>query len=140
MAQVTKPTQKLYIAAALAIQGGAHDAATHICLDKASMAAFAETTNAAGSEASESGLARAAATVTVTTGTAPNNGINNVCQALKAFTCGVTPTAVYGFLVMTATPAGNCLMWCAFASVQNLENGDILTCTGKMEFQKETTS
>lgn len=140
MAQTQKPTQKLYVAAAAAISGGAHDAATHIALDKGAISGGSETTNAPISEASESGLTRAAATVDVTTGTAPNNGISNVTRATHEFTCGATPTAITGFLVMTATPAGNCLMWCSFAATQNLENGDKLTPTGKMEFQRESTS
>jgi hypothetical protein len=133
MPQVESPTIKLYAAAGRAIAGDTHDAATHIALDKGSMAAFDETTNAPASEASEDGLTRAAATVTHEDGSVTDD----TTKATHEFTCGATPTAIKGFLVMTATPAGNALMWCAFAADQNLENGDKLTCTGNMKFKKD---
>lgn len=141
MAQTQKPTQKLYIAAAAAISGAVHDAATHIALDSGAISGGSETTNAPITEVTATGLTRAAATVTVTTGTAPNNGINNVTQATHEFTMGdAGPLAVTGFEVMNAASTGNCLMWCAFAASQSMESGDKLTPTGKMEFQKESTS
>jgi|GEM_PF-2725480 len=133
MPQVQSPTNKLYAACGIAIAGGANDAATHIALDKGSMAAFDETTNAPASEATEDGLTRAAATVTTETTTVTDD----TTKATHEFTCGATPTTIKGFLVMTASPDGNCLMWCAFASDQNLENGDKLTCTGNMQFKKD---
>jgi hypothetical protein len=131
--QVESPTNKAYAAVGLALAGGAHDAMTHIALEKGSLAAYDETTNAPVSEASEDGLTRAAATVTTETTTVTND----TAQATHEFTCGAVSTTIKGFFVMTATPAGNALMWCAFASDQNLENGDKLTCTGKIKAKKD---
>jgi len=132
MPQVESPTNKLYAAAGRAIAGDTHDAATHIALEKGSMAAYDETTNACSSEATESGLARAAATVTH-----ENTAVtDDTTQATKTFTAGVSAT-IKGFMVMTAASNGNALMWCAFASDQNLEASDQLTTTGKMQFKKD---
>jgi hypothetical protein len=132
MAQVDSPTTKHYQALALAMKGDAHDAVTHICLDKASMAAFDEDSNAAGSEATESGLARAAATLSLQTTTKANDTL----RATKTFTAAAGATC-YGALAMSATPAGNCMGWSAWAASQAIAIGDQVVQTFNWQYKKD---
>lgn len=130
MAQVEKPTAKLYSACAKAVKGDASDEFVAICLDEGDMGAFDEDTNAAATESTVSGLERAAATVTLATVSKADDQV----LADYEFTAGAGAT-ITGFLVMSATVAGNALMWCAFAAAQVLESSDKLQTTGKSQFK-----
>jgi len=130
MAQVEKPTAKLYAACAKAIKGDASDEFVAICLDEGDMAAFDEDTNAAATESTVSGLTRAAATVTLATVDKADDQV----IADYEFTAAAGAT-IKGFLVMSATAAGNALEWCAFAADQALESSDKIQTTGRVQFK-----
>lgn len=126
MAQTQSPTNKLYAAVSTWLQAGATgDQPNFIALEKGSMATFDATTNAPASEATEAGLTRAAATVTLQTTTTTND----TARSVKTFTCGGTATTVTGFEIMSTSTAGNCLGWCYFAAGIPLASGDTLACT-----------
>ena len=94
------------------------------------MAAFTEATNAPATECTVSGLARIAATVTLATVAVADDQV----VAEYEFTAGAGAT-VTGFEVMSATAAGNMMMWCAFAASQALEANDKIRTTGKCQFK-----
>ena len=132
MAQVDSPTAKVYAACAAAIKGDSHDSITHICLDEASMAAFDEDSNAAGTECVVSGLARAAATLSLSTTTKTNDTV----EATKVFTAGGAAT-IKGALAMSAAAAGNCLSWCKLNSDYVMAIGEQVQPTFKLQFKKD---
>jgi len=130
MAQTQKPTQKLYAACAKAVKGDAFDKWIAICLEQGDMSTFTEATNAASVECTVSGLSRIAATVTLATAAVADDQV----VAEYEFTAGAGATLT-GFEVMSATAAGNMMMWCSFASSQVLEANDKIRTTGKCQFK-----
>ena len=120
MAQTQKPTQKYYVKMAALIEAVNH----WIGLDTGSMAAFDETTNALASECGVSGLARAAATMSLQL----TNIANDTSRASKVFTAGGAAT-ITGFGVFSAVSSGDMWGWCSFAASQALQTSDQLTCT-----------
>lgn len=132
MAQVDKPTNKLYAAAAKAIKGDTHDSFVAICMEQASMAGYTEATNAPSTECAVSGLTRTAVTPTLATISVADD---QVIAALTS-TAGAGAT-VTGFFVMSNSTVGqgNALEWCAFNAAQPLENTDVIVNTGKVQFK-----
>lgn len=132
MAQVEKPTNKLYAACAQAMCGTVGDFFKAICMDTGSMAAFSESTNAPATECTVSGLTRTAITPTKATVSVANDQI----VGSLASTAGGAAT-VNGFLVMSNSTVGqgNALMWCAYNAAQALETSDVITNTGKVQFK-----
>ena len=130
MAQTQKPTQKLYAACAKAAKGDTHDSWVAICLEQGDMSTFTEATNAASVECTVSGLSRIAATVTLATAAVADDQV----VADMEFTAGAGAT-VTGFEVMSATTAGNMMMWCAFAASQALETNDKIKTTGRCQIK-----
>lgn len=120
MAEGSSPTNKLYakIAGLLAGQNA------WIALDKGDMSAFSATTNAPASEATESGVARAAATVSNVTTTVTND----TCRWYKSFSVGATVT-LKGALVMSADSNGDCWAWHRWAGDANVQSGDTINET-----------
>ncbi len=124
MAEGTSPTNKLYtkvggLLAALSLW---------IALDKGDMAALDETTNAPVSEATESGVARAAATVTNPQTTV----IGDTLQAYKSFAVNAT-VALTGAHVMSAAAVGDDYQWHRWAATANVIAGDTVNETLKIQ-------
>lgn len=127
MAQVESPTNKHYnkVAALMAALS------LWIALDKGSMASCDEATNAPVTEATESGLARASATVSQET----TSVTGDTMKATKTFTAGEAAT-ITGFHVMSASESGDDYGWCAFNASQALEANDQLVCTENFQYKK----
>jgi len=104
-----------------------------IALDKGSMGTMNEATNAPATEASETGLTRAAATVSSQTTTVTGDTM----RATKTFTAGTTAT-ITGFHVMSAASGGDDYGWGKFNSPQPLEQNDQLICTANFQYKKGT--
>lgn len=122
MAEASSPTNKLYakIGALLAGVGA------WIALDKGDMSAFDATTNALASEATESGVARAAATVTNETTTIAGDS----CQWYKSFAVGAT-VGLTGAGVMSASGSGDMWAWHRWPATVNAISGDTINETIK---------
>lgn len=132
MAQVEKPTYKLYIACANAIKGDSYDKFVAIALEKGDMSGFTEASTAPATEATESGLARAAGTVSLEAATATNDTV----KIAHEFTAGAAAT-ITGMWSMaaTATAITTGLEWCQFASSHAMASGDKVACTLKAQFK-----
>jgi hypothetical protein len=125
MAERGVPTNKLFVAKALAMQAGTgFDRPLYVALDKASMAGLDATSNALGTEATESGVARAASTLTVQTTTVTGD----TCRVYKSFSCAATVT-IYGAGVFNAASTGNMLAFHEWPALVNLISGDTVNET-----------
>ena len=120
MAEASSPTNKLYgkIGTLLAAVGA------WIALDKGDMAAFDATTTALASEATESGVARAAATVSNETITVAGD----TCKWTKSFSVGAT-VALTGAGVMSASGSGDMWAWHRWPATVNAISGDTVVET-----------
>jgi hypothetical protein len=125
MAERGVATNKLFAAKALAMQAGAgFDRPLYVALDKAAMSGLDATSNALGSEATESGVARAAATLSLQTTTVAND----TCRVYKSFAVGAT-VSIYGAGAFSATPGGNMQAFHEWPAVVNLVAGDTVNET-----------
>ncbi len=124
MAEGSSGTQKLWVkgASLLAGQGA------WVALDKGNMDAFSATTNALATEATETGVARKAATVTnVTTAVT-----NDTTQWQAVFNVGAT-VSITGAGVLSASAAGDLWAWHRWPAVVNAISGDTITQTFKCQ-------
>jgi len=125
MAERGVVTNKTFLAKALAMQAGTgFDRPLYVALDKASMASLDATSNALGSEATESGVARAAATLSLQQTTIAND----TCRVYKSFAVGATVT-IYGAGAFTAASNGNMMAFHEWPSPVNLISGDTVNET-----------
>jgi hypothetical protein len=122
MAEASSPTNKLYLAKAKAMQAGeSFDRPLYIALDKGDMSAFDASTNAPASEATEDGVARAAAILTLQQTTIAND----TCRVYKSFSVGAS-VPLTGALAMSAESEGNALAWHRWAATANVQSGDTI--------------
>jgi hypothetical protein len=127
MAERGVPTNKLFVAKALAMQAGTgFDRPLYMALDKADMSGLDATSNALGSEATESGVARAAATLSIVT---TGGGVtDDTCRVYKSFSVGATVT-IYGAGAFNASSTGNMMAFHEWPALVNLINGDTVNET-----------
>ncbi len=127
MAERGVATNKLFVAKALAMQAGTgFDRPLYMALDKSAMTALDATSTLLGSEATESGVARAATTLTVQTTTVTGD----TCRCYKSYAVNAT-VSIYGggvFSVVTANTA-NMLAFHEWAAVANVIAGDTINET-----------
>jgi hypothetical protein len=118
-------TNKEFVAKALAMQAGTgFDRPLYMALDKASMSGLDATSNALGSEATETGVARAATTLTIVQTTVTGD----TCRCYKSYSVGATVT-IYGAGVFNAVSTGNMLAFHEWAALANLISGDTVNET-----------
>jgi hypothetical protein len=125
MAERGVATNKLFLAKALAMQAGTgFDRPLYLALDKAAMGSLDATSNALGTEATESGVARASATLTLQQTTIAND----TCRVYKSFSVGAT-VGIYGAGAFNAASTGNMLAFHEWPALVNLISGDTVNET-----------
>jgi hypothetical protein len=122
MAEGSSPTNKIYAKFANLLAA----VNAWIALDKGDMAAFDASTNALASEATESGVARAAATVTQETTTVTGDSV----QWYKSFAVNAT-VALTGAGVFSASGSGDMWAWHRWPATVNAIAGDTINETIK---------
>lgn len=125
MAERGVATNKVFVAKALAMQAGTgFDRPLYLALDKASMAGLDATSNALGTEATESGVARTASTLSVQTTTVTGD----TCRVYKSFAVNAT-VGIYGAGAFNASSTGNMLAFHEWPALVNLIAGDTVNET-----------
>jgi len=135
MAERTSPTNVLYVdlvkyMTQLGTPGNA--AFGYIAFDKASMAGLTEASTALGTEATESGWARALGTVSREQTTIPNDTF----QTTKQFT-GAASATLYGAACFNAAANGLMSAFHEWAASLPLASGDKVTQTIKAQLKKD---
>jgi len=132
MAQDQDPTYLLYAACAKAIKGDSYSEFVAMALEKGDMSGFTEASTAPATEATESGLSRAAATISVIT----TDVASDTVQMNHEFTAAEAAT-ITGMWAMdaTATATVHGLEWCKFASSHAMASGDKVDGTLKAQFK-----
>lgn len=125
MAERGVVTNKLFVAKALAMQAGTgFDRPLYVALDKATMGSLTAASNALGTEATESGVARAASTLSVVTTVVTGD----TCRCYKSFSCLAT-VGIYGAGVFNAASTGNMLAFHEWSGLVSLVSGDTVNET-----------
>lgn len=132
MAQDQDPTVLLYAACAKAIKGDSYSKFVAICLEKGDMSGFTEASTAPATEATESGLSRAAGTLSLETTTKTDDTV--VINHEFTAGAGATITGMWS-MIATATATVDGLEWCKFADSHAMASGDKVDCTLKSQFK-----
>lgn len=132
MAQVDKPTARLYQASAKGIKGDSPDKFVAIALDEGDMGAFDEDTDILATESTVSGLERFEITPTLATVTKPNDAV--VASGISTAGAGATITG-FGVMHSTVGESSGIMQWCAYNAAQPMESGDKVTNTGRAQFK-----